>query len=284
MSESRTQFFPDQALPLGLTAVVFVVMALVLLGEIHVLNFFVIAREKIVPHLRWADVLVGVTIYLKTSIDFAIFIGRLMSKFPGWKNRVMIEIGTAMGNALGTMAILLLWDVFREIRFLMALMIVIAALVLFRLAEEGLDHVKDQEGKYKFSLFGFAETFEKYLSKFNRMIAPVLNKIVPRLSVNESGKKTLAGLFMLSFSIPFLLGLDDFAGYISLFNIVNIFGFGVGIFLGHMILNVFLFLSPHRTIQIVKNPVISFAGSIAFVGLGIWGLFEAVKIIGFGAH
>jgi hypothetical protein len=62
---------------------------------------------------------------------------------------------------------------------------------------------------------------------------------------------------------------------------VNVFGFAVGVFFGHTILNIFLFLSPQRTIKIVKNPIISFFGSIAFVGLGLWGLFEAAKLIGF---
>ena len=281
---STTQLFPDQVVPLALTFVVFGVASVVLYILIRLLNLVVISREHIVLQLRWSDVLVGMTIYLKTSIDFAIFIGRLMSKFPGWKNRIMIEIGTALGNALGTLAILGLWDFFREVKVLMAVMIVIAALVLLRLAEEGLDHVKDQEGKYTFSLFGFAEKFEFVLSKINRMVAPVLNKVVPRLSVNEEGKKGFMALFILAFTIPFILGLDDFAGYIPLFNIVNVFGFAVGVFLGHMVLNIFLFLSPKSTIQIVKNPIISFFGSVAFVGLALWGFWEAAHLVGFGAH
>lgn len=280
----KSKLFPDQIVPLLLTVVVCALISIFLYIEIIVLNTFVISREQIVLQLRWSDVLVGITIYLKTSIDFAIFIGRLMAKFPGWKNRVMIEIGTALGNGLGTLGILMLWDVFREVRFLMAVMITIAALVLFRLAEEGLDHVKDEEGNYTFAFFGFAHAFEKTLSTINRSVAPVLNRIVPRLSVNESGKKTMGALFVLSFSIPFILGLDDFAGYIPLFNVVNVFGFAIGVFFGHMILNIFLFLSPTRTIHIVKNPIISFFGSIAFVGLGLWGLVEAARLVGFGAH
>jgi hypothetical protein len=46
-----------------------------------------------------------------------------------------------------------------------------------------------------------------------------------------------------------------------------------------MILNFFLFLSPERTIRIVKNSLISFLGSIAFIGLGVWGLVEVVRIL-----
>ncbi len=279
MPEDKTKFFPDQVLPLLLTGIVFLFMWFLYHMEILLLNQFIVSREAIVPVLRWTDVFLGVTIYLKTSIDFAIFIGRLMNKYEGWKNRIMIEIGTALGNALGTGAILLVWDLFREVRFLMALMISIAALVLLRLAEEGLDHVKDVEGRYSFSLFGFVEKFEAILQKTNRTVAPVLNKLVPSFATKENAKGYKA-LFYLSFSVPFILGLDDFAGYIPLFNIVNVYGFGVGVFLGHMILNIFLFLSPRRTIKAVKNPVISFIGSLVFVALAIWGFVEVAKLIG----
>lgn len=283
MNKNKTPLYPDQIIPLALTLVVFAAMVILLYIEIILLNKFVIARETIELHIRWTDVLVGMTIYLKTAIDFAIYIGRLMSKFKGWKNRIMIEIGTAFGNALGTFSILLIWDVFREVKFLMALMIIIAAFVLFRLAEDGLDHVKDEEGKYKYSFFGFAEQFEKYLSIINRAVAPVLNKLVPQMNISDD-KKGFKALFILSFSVPFILGLDDFAGYIPLFNIVNVFGFGIGVFLGHMVLNILLFLSPSKTIKAVKNPIISFIGSLAFVGLAIWGLIEAAHFIGFGAN
>jgi hypothetical protein len=282
--ETKEPLYPNQVIPLSLTAVVFVVSTALLFGEILLLNRFVIARETILPVLRWPDVLVGITIYLKTSIDFAIFIGRLMSKYPGWKNRIMIEIGTALGNTLGTLVILLLWDLFREVRFLMALMITIAALVLLRLAEEGLEHVKDEEGKYKVSFGGVEHYLEKLLHTINTLVAPVLNKIVPRTDMKEGAKKTLFGLFMLSFSIPFILGLDDFAGYIPLFNVVNVFGFGTGVFLGHMLLNIALFISPKMTIKAVKHPIISFFGSIAFIGLAVWGFVEVAHLIGFGAH
>ncbi len=277
---SKEPLYPNQIIPLVLTTVVCAAGMGILFLEILVLNRFVISRELIIPHLRWPDILVGITIYLKTSIDFAIFIGRLMSKYPGWKNRIMIEIGTALGNIMGTLAILLLWDLFREVKVLMALMILIAALVLLRMAEEGLDHVKDEEGKYKINFGGIEIWFEKVLHTFNSLVAPVLNKVIPHTDMRESTSKGMWGLFILSFTIPFILGLDDFAGYIPLFNIVNVFGFATGVFMGHMLLNIALFLSPKNTIRAVKHPVISFFGSIAFVGLALWGLWEAAKLIG----
>lgn len=276
--QKNIKLFPDQIVPLLLTVVVFAFMWGLYHIEILILNRSVISRSAIIPFVRWTDVLLGVTIYLKTSIDFAIFIGRLMSKYPGWRNRIMIEIGTALGNAGGTMGILLVWDLFREVRWLMSAMILLAALVLLRLAEDGLDHIKDEEGKYLFALYGFTRVFEHTLQKINRAVAPLLNKLIPNLSVKDSSVGYY-GLFVLAVSIPFILGLDDFAGYIPLFNIVNVYGFGVGIFLGHMVLNIFLFLSPSRTIAAVKQPLISFVGSLAFVGLAVWGVLEVIKLL-----
>jgi hypothetical protein len=278
------RIYPNQIIPLLLTLVVFGVGVILLFVEIALFNRIIVAREAIVPHLRLVDIFVGMTIYLKTSIDFAIFIGRLMTKYPGWKNRVMIEIGTALGNIMGTLAILLLWDLFREVRALMALMIVVAALVLLRLAEEGLEHVKDEEGNYKIHFGGFETKLERILHRFNTLVAPVLNRLIPRTDMKEGVSRGFKGLFILSFSVPFILGLDDFAGYIPLFNVVNVFGFATGVFLGHMLLNIALFLSPANTIKAVKNPLISFLGSLAFIALALWGLFEAAKLIGFGPH
>ncbi len=276
MSMSET-FFQRQILPLILTVVVFFVLVGIFWLEIVGLNK--VTATDILLKVRWLDVLVGLTIYLKTSIDFAIFIGRLMDKFPTWKGRVAIEIGTAIGNAAGTMMILLIWTFFKEIRWLLALMIFLAALVLFRLAEDSLEHAKDEDGKMPAWFRRFVEGFEYGLDKVNKAIAPILKYVLPSLQVKDQIQKGFWSLFIASFTVPFILGLDDFAGYVPLFSVVNVFGFGIGVFAGHMILNILLYISPARTIKVVKHPVISLVGSIAFVGLGIWGLVEVIKIV-----
>lgn len=271
----KEPFYPNQLVPLALTLVVFLAGVGLLWGEVHLLNYIIGGTERIIPVLRWQDIVIGLTIYLKTAIDFAIFIGRLMSEYPGWKNRIMIEIGTALGNIAGTIAILILWDTFREIKWLMAIMIVIAGLVLLRMAEEGLEHVKDETGNYKGPLGKIAHPIEIVLQKCNHFFAPLLNKIIPSTKVSKNKKASYGALLLLSISVPFILGLDDFAGYIPLFNVVNVFGFATGVFLGHMLLNIALFLSPRLTIKAVKNPIISFFGSIAFIIIAAWGFIEA---------
>lgn len=268
--------FLEQTIPLALTVVIFVVLVLLLYGEILVLN--TVTSVDISRQLRWSDVLIGLTIYLKTSVDFAIFIGNLMHAFPGWKNRIAIEIGTAFGNAIGTLIILAIWNFFRGINWLLALMILVASLVLFRLAEDGIEHARS--GSLNVRLGSLIEFFHKVLHRINMVFNPVLNLLIPNMKIKSASNKGLSfvKLFRFSFLVPFILGLDDFAGYVPLFNVVNIFGFAVGVFAGHMILNIFLFLSPSRTIRIVKNSYISIIGSIAFVLLAVWGIYEAYKL------
>ncbi len=274
---SSQKLYPDQIVPLALTFVVCLFFVGVLFLEVTALNHFVGAREPISTVVFVSEVLVGMTIYLKTSIDFAIFIGRLMSEYTGWKNRVMIEIGTAAGNALGTLGILIIWDLFREIKILMAVMIFVAALVLIRMAEDGLSHAR-KSGRYPLNFFGWIHVFEKAMHSINIITKPFLSHIVPDISVKEKKSASYKKLFVYALTVPFILGLDDFAGYIPLFNVVNVYGFAIGVFVGHMILNIFLFLSPTNTIRAVKNPIISLIGSVAFVGLAVWGIYEALHL------
>jgi uncharacterized membrane protein len=58
-----------------------------------------------------------------------------------------------------------------------------------------------------------------------------------------------------------------------------VFGFSIGVLAGHMILNAFLFVSPNKTIAIVKNSIVSFLGSLAFIALAIWGFWEVYKLL-----
>lgn len=276
--ETKESLIKSQIIPISLTFVVCAFLIFVLRLEIGALNKF--TANDILLRINWIDVLIGLAIYLKTSVDFAIYIGNLMSGNNGWKSRVAIEIGTAFGNAAGTMAILLIWTFFKEVRWLLALMILLAALVLFKLAEDGLEHAELGDARYPLWFKRVVYVFERLLDYLNRVIAPILKYIIPGLRLRGGRALCFWPLFALSFTVPFVLGLDDFAGYVPLFNVVNVFGFAIGVFGGHMLLNMLLYVSPRRTTAIVKNPVISFFGSVAFVGLGLWGLAEVAHLIG----
>jgi hypothetical protein len=274
----KDSVFKTQLLPISLTVVVFLALTAVLWLEAVILNRF--TSQDIVLQIRWSDILIGLTIYLKTAIDFAIYIANLMDRNPGWKSRISIEIGTAVGNAAGTLAILILWAFFKEVDWLLAFMVVIASLVLFRLAQDGLEHANAEDDKFPHWFRVTITQMDIALQKINSFNNRFLKFLIPHVKMTGGpGNLSFWPLFKLSFTVPFILGLDDFAGYVPLFNIINVFGFAIGVFAGHMILNSLLYISPLRTVKAVKNPVISFIGSLFFIGLAIYGLIEAYKLL-----
>ncbi len=232
-----------QLVPLALTLVVFALLFVALYLAVSLFNLVPFATP-ILMQVRWFDVLVGGSIYLKTAIDFAIFMGRLMAANPGWKNRIAIEIGTAAGNALGTIAIIGLWVILKDVHVLLALMVLIASLVLFELAHGSLEHFAnwESEGSIKRLIYLSLHIF---LDTIKRFVDPVLSRILPDLGEKLKGSAGLPWkeLIIFSASVPFILGLDDFAGYVPLFTVVNVYGFAIGVIGAHTLLNIFLFLS-----------------------------------------
>jgi hypothetical protein len=278
LQQNNHGIFYQQVLPLSLTGVVFLVLAGLFYIVIYFLNLLP-GTDEILLKIRWYDVLIGGTIYLKTSVDFAIFMGRLMTSNPGWKNRIAIEIGSAFGNGIGTIAVLIVWTFFKEVEWLLALLVLIASLVLFELAYASLEHFANWEGggKIKRNLYWLMDNGLEMAIKFTQ---PVTRKILPDLGEKLKGSQSLPWkrLLFFSFSVPFILGLDDFAGYVPLFDIVNVYGFSIGVIGGHMLLNIAIFINPSATVKIVRNEWVSFLGALAFIGLGVWGLVEVVKI------
>ena len=268
-----------QILPLIIAVITFIGVSGLYYLVINGLNLF--PGEKIELKLYWADVLIGLTIYLKTAIDFALLIGILMTKFPGTKNRIIIEIGTALGNTLGTILVLVIWFFFKEVIWLLALMIFFASLVLLKLAETSLEHIHEDSDQKQLNpgINNIVKFLETFLQPTNNFLKPALSKVVPDLKFDSTKVVGYWGLFLSSFSIPFILGMDDFAGYVPLFNVINVLGFGIGVFLGHMILNILLFLNPEATIKTIKNPIIAIIGSIAFIGIAAWGLWEVLHLL-----
>ncbi len=278
--------------PILISISAFCVFVALLFIEITILNQLGFVSEKISLDIKIEDVLVGFLIYIKTSIDFAIFISILMSKYPGLKNRLAIEVGTGFGNVLGTMVVLAIWIIFKEIAILLGIMVLVASLVLLEMADGAVEHLNevdhDQTDGVK------VEQWQKNVAKYIHtllkpilfFISPVLGKVMPKISMSENKtdiKKSFWGLFLVSMSVPFILGLDDFAGYVPAFTVVKVFGFGVGVILGHSLLNVALFTNPKFTIRLVKNPNVALIGAAAFIGLAIYGLIEAGKIL-LGLH
>lgn len=261
--------FKTNFLPLLIAAAGFFVLSFFLYLFLLMLNLFPI-KSKIQISLQPADIIIGMTIYLKTSIDFALFMGNLMHTNPGWQKRIAINFGTALGNCLGTITVLCIWFFLKEAPILLIIMIVLAALVLFEMAEEGLEEIQQLPKVFKLLI--------TLLKTVNILFGPLLSKILPEKKMNAP-KLSFARLFIFSLTIPFILGLDDFAGYIPLFTVVNVFSFILGVFLAHTLLNIGLFASPTLTTKITRHPLVVILGSIAFAGIGVWGLIEAFQIL-----
>ncbi|HTL39826.1 MAG TPA: hypothetical protein VL306_03380 [Methylomirabilota bacterium] len=272
----KESFWLTQILPLALTGVIFAGLSLVLFIMVKLTNHFVPGSDILI---NWhvSDILFGMLVYLKTSVDFAIFIGNLIRNNPGYKSRIAVEMSTALANALGTILILVLWTFFKELDWLLGIMVFIASLALARMAQDGLEHARKESVKLS-GLHHFVTITEIILSKINQVFGPVLNRIIPKTSLSNIPKLSFWSLFAFAFTVPFILGLDNFAGYVPLFSVVKVFGFSIGVFLGHMILNILLYLSPSKTIKVVVNPIISLMGSLVFVGLAVYGFVESIKI------
>jgi len=269
----------EQAIPITLTVVVFAGLWGALFFVIQLLNLLP-THANISLQLRWRDILVGAFIYFKTSVDFAILIGFLMRANPGWRNRIAIEIGTAVGNGVGTILILSFWVMFKGLHYLLAIMVFLSALVLFELAQSGLKHFESwrNASTTKKKLYDFLDSILGFICKLTQ---PVTSIILPNFSKTLSGDKSLKWLALLMFSLttPFVLGLDDFAGYVPLFSLVNVFGFALGVMGAHMVLNIGLFANPEATIKWFKNQWISFLGTVAFLALAVFALTEVIKLL-----
>lgn len=271
------KLFINQVIPIFLAFVTFLVLSTILYGVLLFLNSLHLS-VPLVLDFRKREVLIGITIYLKTAIDFAIFMGNLMHTNPGWKKRVAIEVGTAVGNGIGTFLILIIWTLFKEVPILMIVMVFIASVVLLKMAEESLEEFLKQKRSF-IKLKMPVSLLQDQLNFVNKIFRPILKFFVPNLNLTKTKKLSFINLVVFSFTIPFILGLDDFAGYIPLFNVINVFGFSLGVMLGHMILTICLFASPKLTVKVVKHPVVLVIGGLAFIGIALYGFIESFKIL-----
>ena len=71
----KTNLFYQQAIPIGLTMVVFVALASALYFLIGILNRLVPANQAVQVHFHWPDILAGMFVYFKTH-NFRQFVFR----------------------------------------------------------------------------------------------------------------------------------------------------------------------------------------------------------------
>ena len=258
-----------QVLPVFLSLTIFSICGVLTFGLLHILNSLDIVTIKIPLAFIWTQFFLGIFIYLKTSVDYALFVGGLMEKNPGIPNRIAMNVGTQVGCFLGVTAIVILWVFFKEIHWLMAILLIVAGNILIGLGDGSQEHFET-----------LPTVFRKPLEVFFKLARPIVKLFtffMPHSEMKPISMSTKA-LFFVSGIIPFALGADDLAGYMVLMAPINIFSLLLGIYFGDAIIDIALFSNPKITVRIVKNKWVSYFGALFFIGLGILSIIHAFEL------
>lgn len=258
-----------QLLPLSISFGLFAVFVILTAGIIHLLNTLGFS-QKLSLQIIWAQIGLGIFIYLKTAVDYAIFVGSLMEHNDGIPRRIAMNAGTSIGCFIGVSIIAVLWTFCKEIHWLMVILLVIAAMVLFKLGDGSQDHFDSIPAWLRYPLALFFD--------LTRPIVKVLTWFMPSSEL-KSGALSVGRLFILSMIIPFALGADDLAGYMVLLTTGNIFSLLIGIYFGDAVIDAGLFANQELTVKIVKNRWVSYFGAIVFIALGIMSLVHAAHYL-----
>ncbi len=271
--------FIRKIVPILLAIFTFLGLATVLYGILLILDSLPLTYP-IILDFRRREVLIGVVIYLKTAIDFAILMGNLMHTNPGWKKRIAIGLGTAMGNAFGTFSVLTVWTLAKEFKILIIVFVFVSSVILLRLAEESFEEfLKQKKSFIKIDIRKPVSLLQDQLDFVNRIFRPILKFFVTDLNLTKTKKLSFANLVIFSFTIPFILGFNDFSAYIPMFAYINVFGFTLGILSGHMLLTIGLFAFPKKTVLFVKHPLVLIGGGLAFIMIGLFGFWQTFRIL-----
>ncbi len=271
--------FIRKIVPILLAIFTFLGLATALYGILLILDSLPLTYPLILDFRR-REVLIGVVIYLKTAIDFAILMGNLMHTNPGWKKRIAIGLGTAMGNAFGTFLVLTVWTLAKEFKILIMVFVFISSVILLRLAEESFEEfLKQKKSFIKIDIRKPVSLLQDQLDFVNRLFRPILKFFVTDLNLTKTKRLSFANLVIFSFTIPFILGVNDFSAYIPMFAYINVFGFTLGILSGHMLLTIGLFAFPKKTVVFVKHPLVLIGGGLAFIGIALFGFWQAFGIL-----
>lgn len=257
-----------QLLPLSISFGLFgafVVLTYFLLHCLNTLGFIHLSTSIV-----GAQVVLGVIIYLKTAVDYALFVGSLMENNSGTPKRIAMNAGTSIGCFLGVTAIAVLWSFFQEVHWLMVVLLVIASMILFKLGDNSQQHFAS-----------LPASLRQPLQWFFALTRPVVEKITFFMPESElsTGTASTVRLFILSMIIPFALGADDLAGYMVLLTTYNIFSLLIGIYLGDALIDAALFANQEVTVRLVKNRWVSYFGAVFFIGLGLMSIIHAIHYL-----
>lgn len=238
----------------------------------HLINPF--STEKIIIHLRLVDFLVGFFLYFVTAIDYALIVGRMQITNPSTGARVVMNIFTCLGCFLGVTLVLFLWGFAKEIDWLIVALLIFAGSVMVKLAYEGLGYFKDSPGIW----YPLRVLVVQGVTALHTLTQG-LTFWIPELGSPSVARMALKELAKWSMLLPFIIGLDDFVGYMGAMTIYNVFSLLAGIYLADVVIDVLIFASPSLTKKLVESPLLSFLASLAFLYLMYKSYSEAFLLI-----
>lgn len=258
-----------QLLPISISLGLFIIFSLISYILLKGLDGMHIFHESLSTNFIWVQIGLGIFIYLKTAVDYALFVGMLIEKNEGLNKRIAMNVGTSLGCFVGVTAIVILWSFFREIHWLMFILLILAACVLFGLGDGSQEHFEEVDYRLR-----------KPLEIFFKITRPVVEFLTFFMPDSEMKAKTFdtKKLFIISAIIPFALGADDLAGYMTLLTPMNVLSLLIGIYFGDAIIDIALFWNRDFTVKIVKNKWVSYFGALFFVGLGIMSIYHAISL------
>lgn len=251
MFQIKHSFYLKKILLLFINFLIFLLLVFVLFSVIKKANL-ISGKNPISFKIIVSDILFGIFIYLKTSLDFVIYAGSFIKVNKKIKNLGAFITGTSIGNSAGVFLIIFIWAIVRNFKWFLFFAILVSSVTLFFLGSKNIN-----------------EFWENYKKEAKPGKANEEEKL---------GNKSFKQVFISSLKLPFILGIDDFAGYIPLFNILNITSFSIGVLLGHFFLTSFILINEKPMRKVVSFKFFDLFGGLIFIAIATWGIVEAFSL------
>jgi hypothetical protein len=232
------------------------------------------SAEQISLRVQPVDAAVGFFLYFVTAVDYALIIGRMQNSNPGLQARFVMNVCTCVGCFVGVSLVLFVWGFAKEVDWLIIALMIFAGSVMVKLAHEGLEYFEDAKS--------IPWIFRSITAKLVTTLYTLTDSLtfwIPELASPNVKRVPIGQLAMWSFLLPFIIGLDDFVGYMGAMTIYNVFSLLVGIYMADILIDILIFISPATTKKVVQSAVLSLVATYAFLYLMYKSYSEAVMLM-----
>lgn len=231
------------------------------------------SQEKILFELHVTDILVGFFLYFVTAVDYALVVGRMSIRNPGSRARLAMNVFTCVGCFVGVSLVLLLWGFAKEVPGIILPLLIFAGSVMVKLAYEGREYFE-----HSTSIWSWVRSLTMIILKVLYYPTRIFTYWIPELSSPKVESLSVRKLAVWSFVLPFIIGLDDFIGYMGAMTIYNVFSLLIGIYLADIFIDILIFISPALTRKVVENAILSLLAAYAFLYLAYKSFSESILI------